>query len=146
MKKLLLISLFASFCLSTNSAQEELMVSIYRPFKPFGIVRTLGNEHLKTIIISISDFSDETTIAELKKKIAQKAGISIKKLSRNALLTDGWRGEEYENNKTCQYYNLREEGHIRLVLPSNHGAIDFFRSVAMIPGAAMYAVCHKFIP
>ncbi len=146
MKKLLLLSIFASFCLPTNPAQEALTVSIFRLFKRFGMGKELWSKHVKTITFSAFDFSDETTIAELKKKIALKAGISMKKLNGNALLREYWGGEEYENSKTCQYYNLSEKGHIHLMLPSSNVATDFFHSIARLPGAAVSTVLHKFIP
>ena len=147
MKKLLLLSTFASFCLSANPAQEALKVLIFRPFKTFGIgAKSNWSQRVKIITLSISDFSDETTIAELKKKIALKAGISMKKLNGNALLSDNWGFEEYENSKTCQYYNLSEKkGYIQLMLPSNNVAADFLRSIAVLPRAAIFAIAHKCV-
>ncbi len=146
MKKFLLLSTFASFCLSTNPTQEALEVSILRPFKRFGIGKEIWNEHVKTITIPISDFSDETTVAELKKKIALKARIPMKNLNGSTLLIDHWERTEYEDNKTCQYYNLRENRLIDLMLPQSNASTDFFRSLARLPGAAMSAIVYLFVP
>ncbi len=146
MKKLLLLSTFVSFCLSTNPTQEGLEVSIFRPFKRFGMGKVIGDDFVKKITIPISDFSDETTIAELKKKIALKARIPMKNLNGSTLLINNWEKAECEDNKTCQYYNLRESRRIDLILPTSNAATDFFRSVALLPGAAMFAICHKFVP
>ena len=142
-KTISLFCLFAFLGLSAHAAQETLKVQIFRNFKSFGRDGKVPcYVHLKDVEIT---FSDDTTIAELKKLIAAKAGISKKHLKGSFLFRDHDVKQACEDNQTCKEYTLKECFSISLVLQSSAVA-DFFRTVARVPGAIAYSIAHRFFP
>ena len=134
MKKQLILLCIISLSPFLLYAKQGLVISIYKGLEGF------PEKYLQDIFIPFSEFSDDTTIAQLKKKIASKANIPLKKQKDIVLQQNHtWDNNKvFEDKETCQYYNLKQNDHVTLVLPYNKAA-TFFRKVALITRVAVFA-------
>ena len=134
---MLLLCALAPTFLSATSVQKELTVNI---------LQWTGEDKLYvragSITIPLSALSNETTIEQLKKKIASKAGIPLKK--QNGMVLEN-NYKELQDDKTCQHYNLTERNDLdlSLILRPDNAVMRLFRNIAWLPAIAKMAIFRE---